>query len=293
MASRSAAWASRTSIIQSCPALCPSSPHISRPGACFLAKKPDQDRGRRNHERACESAGAADRFCHAELAAAAAAAKGRNRRPLLPARTLRSGPALCRAVRCLCRGQRGEDLDLPGLWPVREPRAVSRSHAGAFFRPGPALPYHHRSHERASGGNGELYADRSGHGLDRSRIDRLFAAAAKEPRGDRDHVSDDATRLRRARLSPLLMEMRRAQCALAPSPERLGFRFEGIFRQALVYKGRNRDTAWYSIIDREWPALKAAFERWLDPRNFDGEGRQRESLSALTRAAAGASRERR
>src|SRR6266568_8691222 len=67
--------------------------------------------------------------------------------------------------------------------------------------------------------------------------------------------------------------------------ERYGFRFEGIFRQALVYKGRNRDTAWYSIIDREWPALKAAFERWLDPRNFDGEGRQRESLSALTRAA--------
>ena len=75
--------------------------------------------------------------------------------------------------------------------------------------------------------------------------------------------------------------------------ERLGFRFEGIFRQAVVYKGRNRDTAWYSIIDREWPALKAAFERWLDPRNFDGEGRQRESLSALTRAAGGASRERR
>ncbi len=68
--------------------------------------------------------------------------------------------------------------------------------------------------------------------------------------------------------------------------ERLGFRFEGIFRQAVVYKGRNRDTAWYSIVDRDWPALKAAFERWLDPRNFDGEGRQRESLSVLTRAAA-------
>jgi RimJ/RimL family protein N-acetyltransferase len=67
---------------------------------------------------------------------------------------------------------------------------------------------------------------------------------------------------------------------------RLGFRFEGIFRQAVVYKGRNRDTAWYSIVDREWPALKGAFERWLDPGNFDGEGRQRESLSALTRAAA-------
>ena len=65
--------------------------------------------------------------------------------------------------------------------------------------------------------------------------------------------------------------------------ERLGFRFEGIFRQAVVYKGRNRDTAWYSIIDREWPALKAAFERWLEEANFDSDGRQRESLSALTR----------
>jgi len=68
--------------------------------------------------------------------------------------------------------------------------------------------------------------------------------------------------------------------------ERLGFRFEGIFRQAVVYKDRNRDTAWYSILDREWPGLKAAFERWLDPGNFDPDGRQRESLSALMRAAA-------
>jgi RimJ/RimL family protein N-acetyltransferase len=63
---------------------------------------------------------------------------------------------------------------------------------------------------------------------------------------------------------------------------RLGFRFEGIFRQATVYKGRNRDTAWFSIIDSEWPGLKAAFERWLRPENFDGAGRQRESLASLT-----------
>ena len=61
--------------------------------------------------------------------------------------------------------------------------------------------------------------------------------------------------------------------------ERLGFRFEGIFRQATLYKGRNRDTAWYSIIDREWPARKAAFEAWLDPANFDAEGKQRLSLA--------------
>ena len=68
-------------------------------------------------------------------------------------------------------------------------------------------------------------------------------------------------------------------CAAA---ERLGFTFEGVFRQAAVVKGRNRDTAWYSVIDGEWPALRDAFTRWLDPSNFDGRGRQRTRLSALT-----------
>lgn len=63
--------------------------------------------------------------------------------------------------------------------------------------------------------------------------------------------------------------------------ERLGFRYEGTFRQAVVYKGRNRDTAWYSIIDAEWPARAAAFERWLDPANFDGRGRQLRSLATF------------
>jgi RimJ/RimL family protein N-acetyltransferase len=65
---------------------------------------------------------------------------------------------------------------------------------------------------------------------------------------------------------------------------RLGFRYEGLFRQATVYKGRNRDTCWFSILDREWPALRQAFERWLDPGNFDERGRQRQSLSALAQA---------
>lgn len=64
--------------------------------------------------------------------------------------------------------------------------------------------------------------------------------------------------------------------------QRLGFSYEGIFLQAVVYKGRNRDTAWFSITDCEWPALRAAQERWLAPENFDGEGRQRVSLSVLT-----------
>jgi RimJ/RimL family protein N-acetyltransferase len=55
---------------------------------------------------------------------------------------------------------------------------------------------------------------------------------------------------------------------------RLGFRFEGIFRQHMIIKGRNRDTAWYAMLDSEWPDRKAAFERWLSPENFDAEGRQ-------------------
>jgi len=63
--------------------------------------------------------------------------------------------------------------------------------------------------------------------------------------------------------------------------ERYGFRFEGIFRSAVVYKGRNRDTAWYSITAAEWPAVRGALEAWLDPKNFDGSGRQQRSLREL------------
>ena len=59
---------------------------------------------------------------------------------------------------------------------------------------------------------------------------------------------------------------------------RLGFQYEGTFRQATIYKGRNRDTAWYSILDSEWPVLKASFEAWLEPENFDLDGNQKASL---------------
>ena len=67
--------------------------------------------------------------------------------------------------------------------------------------------------------------------------------------------------------------------------ERFGFSFEGIFRQHMIVKGRNRDTAWYAMIDTEWPALKAAYERWLDPGNFDAAGRELQKLGTLTAAA--------
>jgi len=65
--------------------------------------------------------------------------------------------------------------------------------------------------------------------------------------------------------------------------QRLGFAFEGIFRAHMIVKGRNRDTAWYAMLEADWPARKHAFERWLAPENFDRAGRQKASLAALTR----------
>jgi RimJ/RimL family protein N-acetyltransferase len=69
--------------------------------------------------------------------------------------------------------------------------------------------------------------------------------------------------------------------------ERFGFAFEGVFRQHMVVKDRNRDTAWYAIVDGEWPAIRDAFEAWLRPENFDEAGRQRRGLGELTAAARG------
>ena len=65
---------------------------------------------------------------------------------------------------------------------------------------------------------------------------------------------------------------------------RLGFRFEGIFRQHMIIKGRNRDTAWFSMLDSDWPLRRSNFERWLSPANFDTAGRQKQALSSLNSA---------
>ncbi|MDE1157677.1 MAG: GNAT family protein [Neorhizobium sp.] len=75
---------------------------------------------------------------------------------------------------------------------------------------------------------------------------------------------------------------------------RYGFTFEGIFRQHVISRGGNRDTAWFSMIDGEWPLIKAAFEAWLSPDNFDGDGKQRQRLEDIrgeiaARAASGTS----
>ena len=74
----------------------------------------------------------------------------------------------------------------------------------------------------------------------------------------------------------------KCDCLNEPSRKaaaRLGFSYEGRFRQAIMYKGRNRDTDWFSIIDKEWPAIRAGFETWLAPANFDAQGRQKAPLA--------------
>jgi RimJ/RimL family protein N-acetyltransferase len=73
-----------------------------------------------------------------------------------------------------------------------------------------------------------------------------------------------------------------ANLASRRAAQRLGLSFEGVFRQHMVVKGRNRDTAWFAAIDREWPGLSQAFQTWLAPENFDAVGKQHRALSTLT-----------
>ncbi len=107
------------------------------------------------------------------------------------------------------------------------------------------------------------------------------------PRLQRTPMSTEAMALMMARAFDELGYRRyewKCDALNAPSraaAERLGFTYEGTHRQATVVKGRNRDTAWFSVLDEEWPRLRAAFEAWLDPSNFDADGRQLASLSDL------------
>ncbi|ETX27977.1 GNAT family N-acetyltransferase [Roseivivax isoporae] len=117
------------------------------------------------------------------------------------------------------------------------------------------------------------------------------------PRLQRSVMSTEAMYLMMARAFDELGYRRyewKCDALNAPSrraAERLGFTFEGIHRQATVVKGRNRDTAWFSILDGEWPDRRARLAAWLDPANFDGDGRQRRPLGSYS-AAPGAGLER-
>ncbi|MSU47650.1 MAG: N-acetyltransferase [Opitutus sp.] len=107
------------------------------------------------------------------------------------------------------------------------------------------------------------------------------------PRLQRTPAATEAMYLMMARAFELGYRRFEWKCNALNAPSRvaalrLGLSFEGIFRQATVVKGRNRDTAWYAAIDSEWPTLREAFLQWLAPSNFDQHGRQRLRLSALT-----------
>jgi RimJ/RimL family protein N-acetyltransferase len=115
------------------------------------------------------------------------------------------------------------------------------------------------------------------------------------PRGQKSRVATEALfLLMRRAFDELAYRRFEWKCdalneASRKSAERLGFSYEGTFRQATMYKGRNRDTAWYAIIDKEWPFLRTAFEAWLKPDNFDDDGQQKVRLSTLTAEALQAS----
>lgn len=107
------------------------------------------------------------------------------------------------------------------------------------------------------------------------------------PRLQRTPASTEAMYLMMRRAFELGYRRYEWKCDALNAPSRraaarLGFSYEGTFRQALVVKGRNRDTAWYACIDREWPALRDAFDAWLSPANFDEDGQQRRSLPSFT-----------
>ena len=103
----------------------------------------------------------------------------------------------------------------------------------------------------------------------------------------RTPAATEAMYLMMARVFELGYRRYEWKCDALNSPSRaaalrLGFSFEGVFRQATVVKGRSRDTAWYAVIDSDWPALATAFQRWLSASNFDEQGVQRIGLSTLT-----------
>lgn len=124
------------------------------------------------------------------------------------------------------------------------------------------------------------------------RIDRKsgvieVGSIAYSPRLQRSPAATEAMFLMMRNIFDLGYRRYEWKCSIWNAPsraaaQRLGFSYEGVFRNHMVVKGRNRDTAWYSIIEAEWPALRGAYERWLAPENFDESGRQKSRLSDLT-----------
>jgi len=185
-----------------------------------------------------------DRTGTARLAAAAIPAATPTGRPLLPRRAARRRTPCGRAA---CR----EFLDREGACgptvqrSVRQLRGIPRVARAAGPSEDPLFfAFVDRSREQAVGTG--AYCASTRQRRRRGGAPRLLAAAAAHAGRDRGHVPDDAAGVR-ARVSPLRVEVRRAERRVTPGRRAVGFTFEGVFRQAIVYKGRNRDTAWYSF----------------------------------------------
>ncbi len=164
----------------------------------------------------------------------------------------------------------GRDVDLHGLRPVRAARGLSRPGPSGWRRARTrcSTPSSTRQTGKAVGVAAYLRIEPAVGVIEVGHI-------AYSPLLQRTPAATEAMYLLMRRVFDELGYRRyewKCDALNAPSraaADRLGFRFEGIFRQATLYKGRNRDTAWYSVIDSEWPARRAAFEAWLDPANFD------------------------
>ena len=116
-----------------------------------------------------------------------------------------------------------------------------------------------------------------GHGFDVALI------ARKEKKLDGFTASLQADGIKAAGFAADAADQTALASAMERAAARFGFKFEGVFRQHVVFKAGNRDTAWFSIIDGEWPALRAAYEAWLDPDNFDAAGSQKRTLEDFRR----------
>ena len=211
---------------------------------------------------------------HAEAAGADHA-----RRPMDHARAARRGEARRGALRGRRTATRSASASGTYLFdgPFRDPRDFA---ADIELKARSVDPHFFAVVDNASGPRRRLSgadADRPGQPGDRGRQHPVHAGDAAHGRG-----ATEAQYLFARYVFDVLGNRRyewKCNNLNAPSKraaERFGFTFEGVFRQHMIVKGRNRDTAWFSMLDGEWPARKAAYERWLSPDNFDASGRQKD-----------------
>ena len=214
-------------------------------------------------------------------AATAASAARADDRPVLPPRAARPGAARGRSVRGQCA-----PTPTGGIWTYLPYGPFARladyrdwASDGAAARTRCSTPSSTSASGKAVGVASYLRIEPADGSIEVGHIDYSPAPAAHAG-GHRGDVPDDAPGVRRARLPPLRVEVRRAQRAVA-GRGRSGWASasRACSGRPTMYKGRNRDTAWYSVIDSEWPAREAAFEAGSTRRTSTGDGRQRRPLA--------------